>query len=86
MNDTQLETLDQVRKFLEGTETVSFQIESKDARYRWLQHTLVKFCYLQLSKTDKGLITRYLQKMTEYSPAQVKTLDQTVSENRSSGA
>jgi hypothetical protein len=29
MNDTQLETLDQVRQFLEGTEAVSFQIESK---------------------------------------------------------
>ena len=47
MNDTQLETLDQVRQFLEGTETVSFQIESKNARYRWLQHTLVKFRYLR---------------------------------------
>jgi len=74
MNDTQLETLDQVRQFLEGTEAVSFQIESKDARYRWLQHTLVKFRYLQLSKTDKGLITRYIRKMTGYSPAQVKRL------------
>ena len=74
MNDTQLETLDQVRQFLDGTETVSFQIESKDARYRWLQHTLVKFRYLQLSKTDKGLITRYLRKLTGYSQAQVKRL------------
>ena len=74
MNDTQLETLDQVRQFLEGTEAVTFQIASKDARYRWLQHTLVKFRYLQLSKTDKGLITRYIRKMTGYSPAQVKRL------------
>ena len=74
MNDAQLETLDQVRQFLEGTEAISFQIESKDARYRWLQHTLVKFRYLQLSKTDKGLITRYIRKMTGYSPAQVKRL------------
>ncbi len=53
MNDTQLDTLDQVRQFLEGSEAISFQIESKDARYRWIQHTLVKFRYLQLSKTDK---------------------------------
>jgi transposase InsO family protein len=74
MNDKQLETLDQVRQFLEGTEAVSFQIESKDARYRWLQHTLVKFRYLQLSKTDKGLITCYIRKMTGYSLAQVKRL------------
>ena len=31
MNDTQLETLNQVRQFLESTETVNFQIESKNA-------------------------------------------------------
>ena len=74
MNDTQLETLDQVRQFLEGTEAISFQIENKDARYRWIQHTLVKFRYLKLSKTDKGLITRYIRKMTGYSLAQVKRL------------
>src|SRR5512139_2476028 len=74
MNDTQLETLDQVRQFLEGTETVSFQIESKNARYRWLQHTLVKFRYQQLNKANKGLITRSIRKLTGYSPAQVKRL------------
>jgi len=74
MNDTQLETLDQVRQFLDGTEAISFQIESKDARYRWIQHTLVKFRYLKLSKTNKGLITRYIRKMTGYSLAQVKRL------------
>ena len=74
MNDTQLETLDQVRQFLEGTEAIRFQIESKDARYRWIQHTLVKFRYIKLSKTNKGLITRYILKMTGYSLAQVKRL------------
>ena len=74
MNDTKLETLDQVRQFLEGTEVISFQIESKDDRYRWIQHTLVKFRYLKLSKTNKGLITRYIRKMTGYSLAQVKRL------------
>ena len=68
MNDTQLETLDQVRQFLEGTEAVTFQIASKDARYRWLQHTLVKFRYLQLSKTDKGLITHYIRKTAQTTP------------------
>ena len=74
MNDTKLETLEQVQQFLEGTVTVSFQIESKDARYRWIKHTLVKFRYLKLSKTNKGLLTRYIRKMTGYSLAQVKRL------------
>jgi len=57
MNYTQLETLDQVRQFLEGTEAVSFQIESKAHAIAGYSMTLVKFRYLQLSKTDKGLIT-----------------------------
>ncbi len=74
MNDAQLETLDQIRQFLEGTEAISFQIINKETRYRWIQHTLVKFRYLKLSKTDKGLITRYVRKMTGYSLAQVKRL------------
>ena len=82
MNDTQLETLDQVRQFLEGTEAVSFQIESKDARYRWLQHTLVKFRYLQLSKTDNPLHSEADGLFAGPS----KTFDQAVSENKSSGA
>ncbi len=53
MNDAQLETLDHVQQFLEGTEAISFQIEGNDARYRWLQHTLVKIRYLKLSKTSQ---------------------------------
>ncbi len=69
MNDAQLETLDQIRQFLEGTEAISFQIENKKTRYRWMLHTLVKFQYLKLSKTDKGLIIRYTRKMTGYSLA-----------------
>jgi len=36
MNDTQLETLGQIKHFLEGTEAVSFQMENKDVRYRWI--------------------------------------------------
>ena len=35
MNDAQLETLAQIRQFLEGTEAISFQIENKETRYRW---------------------------------------------------
>ena len=83
MNDIQLETLDQVRQFLEVTEAISFQIESKNARYRWLQHTLVKFRYLQLSKTTDNLLHSEDDGLFA-GPSQ--TFDQAVSENRSSGA
>jgi hypothetical protein len=56
MNDTQLETLDQIRQFLEGTEAISFQIESKDARYRWIQHALQAHFMLEI-RTSFRLIS-----------------------------
>ena len=76
MNDTHIETLEQARRFLEGTEAVCFEIESKEERYRWIQATLVKFGYLTLGKVDKGILTRYIRKITGYSLAQVKRLIQ----------
>ncbi len=62
------------RHFLEGSESIDFHIERKATRYRWIQHTLVRFSYLKLSKSEKGLISCYIRKMTGYGPAQVKRL------------
>ena len=38
------------------------------------QRTLIRLHYLELSKAKKGIVIRYLGKMTGYSPAQVKRL------------
>ncbi len=71
----QLTTIDTVRQFLEGTQAVAFCVaNSKQDRYRWVQKTLVAFRYFSLGKAEKGLITRYLMKVTGYSHAQVKRL------------
>ncbi len=56
MNDTHIEILQQIRRFLEGTEAIRFEIESKEMRYRWTQTTLVKFRYLALGKVEKILL------------------------------
>ena len=73
----QLNTLSDIRNFLEGTQSVAFSVAtSKQERYRWVQKTLVKHRYLCLSKADKGTITRYLMKVTAYSLAQTKRLIQ----------
>lgn len=74
MNDTQLETIEQIEAFLSGTQTVELIIEGKAKRYLWIQRTLIRLSYLQLSKAKKGIVMRYLGKMTGYSPAQVKRL------------
>jgi len=74
MNDTQLETIEQIEAFLAGAETVELIIVGKADRYAWIQRTLIRLKYSQLSKSEKGLVMRYLRKMTGYSPAQVKRL------------
>ena len=61
MNDTQIKTLDQVRQFLEGTRVIDLVIDAKEDRYAWIQHTLIRFRYRQLSKADKGLLLGFLQ-------------------------
>lgn len=75
MSLEQLTTLDTVRHFLDGTQNVAFAVATqKKERYRWVQTTLIKHHYLLLSKADKGVITRYLMKVTGYSRAQTKRL------------
>ena len=75
MSLDQLTTIEAIQQFLNGTQAVAFAIAThKQERYRWVQKTLVKHQYILLNKRDKGVITRYLIKVTGYSPAQTKRL------------
>ncbi|MGH8711832.1 MAG: integrase catalytic domain-containing protein [Burkholderiales bacterium] len=74
MNSSKLETIEQIRGFLSGTEVMEFSVESTAGRYAFIRATLVKFGYGRLGKADKGLIRRYLRKMTGYSRAQLTRL------------
>ncbi len=75
MSLEQLTTLGAIKQFLEGTRAVAFNVATdKRERYRWAQKTLVKHRYLTLGKTDRGIVTRYLMKVTGYSLAQTKRL------------
>ena len=70
-----LRSIDQLRDFLEGTQEVAFAVlTGKDERYRWMQQTLIKFRYRRLSKADKGIVIRYLMKMSGYSRQQATRL------------
>jgi len=53
----ELETIDHLSQFLDGTQAVIFEtVEVKKVRYGWIQHELVRFDYLKLSKAIKGLL------------------------------
>jgi transposase InsO family protein len=78
-----LTTTDQLKDFLCGTQAVAFSvISNKDASYRWIQAELVRFKYLSCSRQDKGVVIRYLMKVSGYSRQQITRL---VSQYRDTG-
>ena len=70
-----LTTVDQLADFLSGTQAVAFAVISdKDAGYRWIQDELARFSYLACSRRDKGVVIRYLMKVSGYSRQQMTRL------------
>ena len=79
----QLDTLDSIRKFLEGNQRVAFSVlGSKPERYQFIRKTLVNFVYCKATKPDKGLLRQYLSKITGYSSSQLSRL---ISKHRKTG-
>lgn len=77
MNADKLNSLDQIAAFLDGTQAIAFGVAStKTERYQWVQKTLAQFHYNTRDKADKGVLLRYLVKVSGYSRAQVKRLIQ----------
>jgi hypothetical protein len=67
MNDAKLTTLDQIRDFLSGTADVAFAPATNDAeRYAGLTQVLRRFGYARLKRPDKGLLLRYLERISGY--------------------
>jgi len=69
-----LQDLDQVRAFLDGIQALGFEAPTREAAYDWIAGELRRFGYSRLSKADKGLVRRYLEKVTGRSRAQVTRL------------
>ena len=74
MNDEQLQTLEQVKEFIEGSQEVEFKGLNSREKYSWMEEVLKRFRYPKLKKEGKGLIKSYLLKVTGYSRAQLTRL------------
>jgi transposase InsO family protein len=75
MNETQLNTVAQVRAFLDGTLEVQFQSIGNDAqRYGFIGAVLSRFAYRRLHRAHKGVVLRYLARTTGYSRQQLTRL------------
>jgi len=75
MDETQIRTLEDAEQFLTGMTDASLQLQgSKDDVYAWVQRTLVRFRYLRLGRKQKGLVRRYIKRITGRSRSQVARL------------
>lgn len=75
MNETRLKTVAQLGAFLAGTLEVKFQpIRNDVERYDFIAAVLGRFAYGRLGRADKGVVMRYLARITDYSRAQLRRL------------
>ena len=74
MNEKKIRSLEDVRTFLAGTMEVEFSIEGKTQRYRWIEQTLQRFQYRTLGRGDRGLVLRYIERVSGYSRQTVTRL------------
>ena len=75
MNDAQLQTIDQLRLFVQAAAVMDFQpCGSTEERYVFIHRTLQRFRYGRLHRADKGIVLRYVRQVTGYSRQQLSRL------------
>jgi len=77
MQDEQLRTLAQLLAFMDGTATVDFAVTNEE-RYSFIARTVRRFGYARLKRADKGVVLRFLGRVSGYSRQQLTRLVQRV--------
>jgi hypothetical protein len=67
-------SIEELKQFVSGSESVKFKVTAKTDAYQWLQSVLIALGYVQLSKADKGIDKSYAQLVTGYSRATIARL------------
>jgi predicted DNA-binding transcriptional regulator AlpA len=71
MQEHENPSLEQMRAFLEANQEAQFHGEGRADIYAWVERILRQHDYPKLKRTDKGLVHRYVVKMTGRSRSQV---------------
>ena len=74
MMDHKIKTVADLEKFLGASGDFDFKQMDRETTYAWINKFLKRFDYHAASKKHKGILKRYLVKMTGYSDRQVKRL------------
>jgi hypothetical protein len=65
---------EEIRAFLKGSEEVHFASQEREETYGWVNQTLRQQHYEEQGRTERGLVRRYIEKVTGLSRAQVTRL------------
>jgi transposase InsO family protein len=74
MNDEGISGIEELKQVVKVSPGLSFQRKGKEETYQWIEKRLVRFRYGQISKSEKGLVKKYLGQMTGYCRAQITRL------------
>jgi transposase InsO family protein len=74
VHDAEKLSLDQIEAFLNASEEIRFEAESRKQTYGWVEQVLRQQQYSKQGRKARGLVRRYLEKMTGLSRAQVTRL------------
>ena len=67
-------SLEQIQAFLKGSGEVGFKGQNRDEVYGWVNQTLRVQRYEELKRSGRGIVRRYVEKMTGLSRAQTTRL------------
>jgi len=67
-------SLEGIRRFVAASEEIQFESGGRQQVYAWVEGLLVGQQYAQQGKAARGLLRRYIEKMTGLSRAQVTRL------------
>ena len=67
-------SLEAMGRFVSASEEIRFEAQDRQQLYDWVEQVLVGQQYALLGKTARGLVRRYIEKMTGLSRAQVTRL------------
>ena len=74
MHEAEKLSLDQIEAFLNASEEIRFEGENREQVYGWVEQVLRQQQYPKQGRKARGLLRRYLEKMTGLSRARVTRL------------
>jgi len=69
-----VKTLADLNDFMKGNDDLGFNFTCKKDSYEWIESVLGRFDYFSFGKKQKGVLKKYLIKMTDYTDRHIKRL------------